>query len=362
MKKLLTFIGAFTLTFMMFVLPSEAIRITNSPVSMTMAAESKEVVFTINDVEIYPSLYYAEDGNCAKKLEIWITENRIAENPEFLIYCYDKDGNHIDSEYITMKYDNRYSQYCGYVYADVNTASIEIQPAKPGSWFNSYYYCRYEGISADDGRKLAVLDLLVPDYEAVGWHGDVNLYALDGRELKVAYCDVAAYKAVGWYEWEDIKMIEFRDYFGKGINDWDYEGILEKVDTLKTIIKNPSYLQELSEAQCKAMDKWRVELNAPMALVDYHVLYNEKDGKEYLAIELRNVSYGTILSYKAGFVCHDNAGTMIKEENIYSSESTELNPGEKKIFYFQLDNYNTDYISNFTVRSVVFSDGTSWNG
>lgn len=360
MKKIFTFAGTLLMMCILLILPSEAKSITNSPASMAMATDNGDVIFTINDVEVYTSDIDWSTGKGMKEIDIWITEKEIIEAPEFLIYCYDNYGNHIDSEYVTMEYSDKYSQYFGTVRIDSNTASIEIQPAEPGEWYNSFYYYRYERVSSPDGRKINIHDMLVPNYKNVGWYEDVWLYALDGRELKVAYCDVPAYKAVGWYEWEEISMIEFRAYYKSAINSWDYEGILDAIDSLKGYIENPYYLKELADAQCYTMDKWRVELNAPMALVDYYVFYDEEVGKDCLALEFRNVSYATIAAYKTSFICHDIFGDITREMQTYYSDKADIAPGAKDTFYYKLDNFNTDYISSFSVDQVVFEDRTSW--
>jgi hypothetical protein len=92
--------------------------------------------------------------------------------------------------------------------APMETASVEFEAKNPGSWNNSYYYCRYENVYADDGRVMGVHDLLVPNYELVGWHGNVELYSLDGRTIEVPYPEVSAYKKVGWYDVVSYAIIE----------------------------------------------------------------------------------------------------------------------------------------------------------
>lgn len=360
MKKIFAFMGTLILLCIVFLIPSEAARITNRPASMAMATDNGDVIFTVNDMEVYTNNPYTEDGYYVKDAGIWITENDIIEKPEFLVYCYDRYGNHIDSVYVVMEYDYDYNQYYGVTTVDANTASIELQPAEPGNWYNSYYYCREARVSAIDGRRIEIPDLLVTNYEVVGWYSDVYLYALDGREIKVAYCDVPAYKAVGWYEWEDMVMFDFRELYKEGISNWDYETILSEIDELKEMLTNPYYLQELADAQVYTMDKWRREINAPMTLVNYNVYYDEEEGQNVIALKFRNLSYSTIVAYKTSFICNDIFGDITRDEQIYYSDSADIQPGESETFYYLIGNDNTDYISNFTVDQVVFEDRTSW--
>ena len=362
MKKIITFIGSLVLMCVLFLMPAEAERYTNQAASMTMMTDSGEIVFTINDVEVYPELPEYVDGKNVKEIDIWITEKDIVSKPELLVYCYDQWGNHIDSEYMTMEYYDEYSQYCGTIYAEPGTASIELQPSEPGEWYNSYYYCRYERLSSLDGRQISVHDLLVPDYENVGWYKDVWVYSLDGRELKIAYYELPAYKAVGWYEWEDRVMIAFREEVSECLRNRKYEEILLIVDKLLENIEGESYLQEIYKVQAQTMDKWRTSINAPMALVDFNVFYDEEEGCDILALTFRNVSYKTIVAYKTSLTCRDIFGDVIDDDTIYYSDSAKIAPGQKDTYYYRLDNYNTDYISNFKVEQVVFEDRTSWYG
>ena len=362
MKKIITFIGSLALMCVLFLMPAEAARYTNQAASMAMMTKSGEVVFTINDVEVYPDLPEYVDGKYVKEIDIWITEKNIVSNPEFLVYCYDHVGNNIDSEYITMEYDDGYSQYHAYLYVEPNTASIEILPSEPGGWYNSYYYCRYERMTSVDGRQISVHDLLVPEYEVVGWHEDVWVYALDGRELLIAYFELPAYKAVGWYELEDIVMIEFREELNENLRNRKYDDILDDVDWLFGFVEKEIYRQELYNIQAQTMDKWRTSINAPMALVDFNVYYDEDEGCDILALSFRNVSYKTIVAYKTSLTCRDIFGDIIDDDTIYYSDSANIAPGQIDTYYYRLDNYDTDYISNFKVEQVVFEDRTSWYG
>lgn len=277
-------------------------------------------------------------------------------------YCYDSMGNHIKSFTDVMRSSDFESfedgVWCQFDFdvPDV-TASIEIGTAYPASWTNTYHYCKYINVYADDGRALGIHEMLLPVYEKCGWHGPVQMYALDGRSINVPYGDIAAYQKVGWYLWTDYTYQNFTKYYNDYTRKGDYASAFNLIESYTSDFTGTYYESSIHSYKTKLMDAWRKKVNGPLAYCSHYV--DTGDGE--VSITFRNVSYKYINAFKVTFSCYNTFGEYINDYyDYYYSDDAELPSGESKTYYWDGTPYNTDYIRNIRVTQVVYADGTSW--
>lgn len=365
MKKITLFALFLMLISIIFIVPASAERFTNQPVTLAIAVGNEEAYLTITDVEIVTPYYYVEsEGYYAKNIGVYIdgTVSRPGAGIDIIMHCYNKDGQFIDSYSMgfVAESDTFKGQFVDVLIgAPMETASVEFEARNPGSWNNSYYYCRYENVYADDGRVIGVHDLLVPNYELVGWHGNVELYSLDGRTIEVPYPEVSAYKKVGWYDWDERAVIYFRDYTKEYFETKDYDDIIDEANWLIERLESETAIAEVKAIKKQAIDEWKKSENgAPLDGV-YDIIYNE-DGTADIKFWMYNLSDKPIVAFKMEFACCNIFGEIVEESHIYYSDDEYIEPGQCSEGVWSLDSAKTDHIRNYKLNQVVFSDRTSW--
>ncbi len=377
MKKKLLFIMVFMLFCAMFAVSSSAERFTNQPVTLAIADGEQrnaageyaplqeDVYLTITDMEITTPYYFVESENTyMKNLGVYIdgTVSHVNSRLDLVMHCYDKNGNWV------IDYDFGFSPETAsfngifmdvLIGADMDIASVEFAAKTPGGWDNSYYYYRYENVYADDGRVMGVHELLVPNYELVGWHGNVVLYSLDGREIEVPYPDVSAYKKVGWYDWDEKAIILFREDFKENLAAGDYDIIIDDANWLLGWLETDRYVAEVKALRKQAIDAWRKE-EGGVPLATLYDIENNEDGTADIIFWMYNLSDKPIVAFRMEFSCHDIFGRTVDEVAGYYSDSEYIEPGQYSKGTWSLDSVKTDYIGNYKMNQVVFSDRTSW--
>lgn len=367
-KAALMILTAFILTVGLFSAVASAERTEWTPVAICENANMGGDIFTITKWDIEGCYLLSDDMRYKKNLEFSVygffgDSAYVRGDMDFVLYCYDTAGNHIDTQYFNISVDGEdsstyeYGRFVSLVVPDV-TAAVEIAAKFPGSWKNTLYRCDYRNVWSDDGRVLAIPTLMLPVYETVGWHGDVVLWALDGRTIEVPYPDVPSYKQVGWYSYNDYLILNFRADYRRNLAARNYSAIMFDAESCLYELENTQYAAELYAAKTYAMDEWRKQVNAPIAVYDSNVY--SSNGKSEIAITIRNVSYKTVKAFRMQFVCYDVFGRTEVREQEYYVENTWLMSAESNTYFW--DKYSTgiEYISNPIITQVVYSDNTSW--
>ncbi len=358
MKK---FFLAVSVTFLivlgMLVTTASAQRYTSLPVSITEGTYYKET-FTIEEFEVYT--YPHESLLYRNTAEIWIGGTfNAGYNIDLYFTCYDSAGNNLTTILDTIdKYEMQNTEE-GYAYFELTvpdvTASIEVRAAKPGSWDNSYYYCKYKNVYAPDGRVLGIHDMLLPVYQKCGWYDTIWMYSLDGREIEVPECFASDYQKVGWYLWEDFYYNTLINEYNELVKSGNYAEAFDTIDEAIIVFEGTSYANGLYVLKTQLMDLWRKKVNGPLAICSSDV-YDEE-----LEICFRNVSYKDIKAFKVQFDCYDVFGKYIYDYyEYYYIEDADLASGGYDDYYWDGIPYNTDYVRNIRVTQVVYEDGTSW--
>ncbi|MBR1970017.1 MAG: hypothetical protein IKA17_06645 [Clostridia bacterium] len=362
MKKLLLAIStAFLVLFGITTISASAARYTTLPIMMNQYYNNYSSSFTMSDFEIYVSPN--ETPKYTNSASVYITgEFNNGSSMYITFYCYDASGNHIKTIDKIM-YSADFEDYEGeepYCYFDLEipdvTASIEVGASYPGSWTNTYHYCKYMNVYSDDGRALGIHDLLLPVYENSGWHGPVWMYSLDGREIEVEYCNIKAYQKVGWYLWTDYLYQDYKRNYDSYFVSGNYADAFSMAKYGASALSGTYYESAFYTYKTKAMDAWRKKVNAPLAYTS-SFCYDNGD----VSINFTNVSYKTIKAFKIAFDCFDVFGTRLSTSySSYSVEDTWLYSGNSNSYKWTSTPYKTDHIGNVRVTQVVYSDNTYW--
>ena len=209
MKKfLLTIVASMMMLFAFLTISASADRHTQLPITMYQTSNYMDTLFTLDDFYIFVSP--DDDVKYTNLAHIGLVGKfNQGSQITFIFYSYDSNGNHIDTDEVEVSKWYNLGLDEIHLIANINipdvAAFIEVGTAYPGSWSHTYFYNEYTNVCAKDGRVLGIPKLLVPAYEAVGWHHTEVLYALDGRTLEVPYYNIEAYQKVGWYLKEDLE-------------------------------------------------------------------------------------------------------------------------------------------------------------
>ena len=359
MKKLILAISTiFLVLFGAMTISASAARYTSLPITMNQYRSGVTSMFTMTDFDVYVSLN--ETPKYTKSTSIYITGDfNQGSSMALSFYCYDASGNHLKTFTKTMYAsdletyeDGSKGFYTSFDSPDV-TASIEVGTSYPGSWTNTYHYCKYMNVHSADGRALGIHDLLLPVYENVGWHGPVDMYSLKGDWIEVPYNQVAAYQKAGWYLWPDYYYQSFKKDYDNYTRNGNYSSAFYEVEWAISELTGTYYEASLYKYKTNLMDAWRKKINGPLAYCSSYV----SSGKAN--ITLRNVSYNSVKAYKYQFDCYnifnEYLGTRYYETTndwIYSGNTSSRSCSGLPS--------GTDHISNFKITQVVYSDGTSW--
>lgn len=171
-----------------------AARQTSLPVEMERDSYRANDTAIITDFKINSVQHLPEKG--INRIKYTLEYNR---NILFTLDCYNEQGIHIGTADILYK---------AYVDVPVATAMIELRPREPEKNTDTYFYCKYVKMYAQNGESKSVNDLLVPFYKKNGWFEakPVLMYASDGRTLYVENYEVSAYKSVGWFTTKPVLM------------------------------------------------------------------------------------------------------------------------------------------------------------
>ena len=275
--------------------------------------------------------------------------------------CFDASGNHLrtinrelyQSNFI--KDDSGASRaYMEFPIPDV-TASIEMGSATPGSWNNTYYYCKYMNVYSSDGRAMGIHDLLLPVYENCGWYGPVTMYALDGRTTEIPYSAVEEYKSAGWYTYEDYCYTLFTQNYDSYTHTGNYSSAFYCIEDAISNLAGTYYENSLYTYKTNLMDAWRKKINGPLAICSDFVAAGN------LNVTFRNVSYKTIIALKIQLDCYDVFDDYIKDYyDYYYYTGINIKPGEAKTLSWDDIPYKTNRVRRLRVTQAVYSDGTSW--
>ena len=360
MKKLFLSISAvFLVLFGAMTISVSAARYNSLPITINQYYYGSTTLFTLTDLEVYVDLN--ESPKYTKTASIYVSgEFNKGSSVALSFYFYDASGKHIASTTKTI-YSSDFEGYedgTEWAYVEFNipdvAATLEVGTSYPGSWSNTYYYCKYMNVHSDDGRALGIHDMLLPVYENCGWHGPVTMYALDGRATEVPYCDIKAYQKVGWYLWEDYYYISFKKDFDSYMRNGNYSSAFYLVNNAISELTGTSYESTLYFYKTNVMDSWRAKTNGPLAYCSSYVSSNSQ-----AYITFRNVSYKTVKAYKVQFDCYDVFNTYLGTR-YYQVTNNWISSSDTLSLYYNNVPSKTDHIANIKVTQVVYSDGTSW--
>lgn len=272
------------------------------------------------------------------------------------VNCYDASGVFL------QKVD--FNNYRNYIDVPFATATIEFTVESPAAGHDSYIYRNPVNVYAPDGRVIAVTDLQVPAYEAVGWSRAVTMYAPDSRTIVISPFEVSAYEAVGWYTYEGLLFNDFKNnYYNVLKPAGDYNSVFEAAKTLLPYVSGTKYEQGVYDIRTEAMNLWRSQSGRPMGVIKY-TLGKDSIGTPKVTINFRNISYKKIIAYKVKFDCYNVFGGY--EDTYYSyyyDDNANLSVAGTVNTTWTLygaDSVNT--VTNIRVTEAVFEDGTKWYG
>lgn len=319
------------------------------PVTFTTTGPH-QVSYTIDSFEITSVENIC--GQNINRITYSVKGNNCDDLVEMVLCCYDSAGNEIEVVDFRPDYD--------YVDVPDTTAMLEIS-AKDGSQeSDSYLYCKYTSVYANDGRVMEIQDLLVPLYESVGWSVPVTMYALDGRTIDISPYAVESYENVGWYTETNRLYIDFQEKYNKNKQSGKHYENMKLVKEYLPTFTGTEHESSLYAVRTEAMDLWRADTGAPIACAGY--AFAERKEGTYVSILLANISYKNVISLKVEFDVVDAKGNPTgKKKDFYYATGANINPGETSVFVWKIDNLvNPVSISNFKVTEIVFEDATRW--
>lgn len=313
-------------------------------------AGQPEASYAIDSFEIksVESLYGQHLNRISYSVEVQEGETPV----EMVVHCYDSKGEPItDVEFFPDK---------DYIDVPDITAMIEIS-AKDGSQdSNSYLYCKYKNVYAEDDRVMEIHDLLVPTYESVGWSRPVTMYSLDGRTLEVSPYDVEVFENVGWYTKTNMEYIHFQEKYNQNKQNGRHYENLKLVKMCLPTFAGTVHEPSLYAVRTEAMDLWRTNTGTPIAYAD--CAFAERKEGTYVSLLLANISYKNVISLKVEFDVLDADGNPTGDKkDFYYATGANIIPGESSVFVWKIDNMvNPTSISNFKVTEIVFEDASRW--
>ncbi len=233
------------------------------------------------------------------------------------------------------------------------------------------------------GNAIVVNSADIAEYLMDGWSltrpdgttdeipaGDyVTVYYYDGTEKQVLSSQIESMKSQGWYPAYDEAVYAYAA-FGNGsdvtgatklLEEKRYEAaflmVQDALDKLEST--NSEYVTLLYYLRTSITDTWREAANSPLGFVNYW--FSEKDGKNLVVFEYRNVSNSRIQSFRINFdVCNANGDVVETNSGSYYVDNLQMTPCEKKRVAWVIGSKDAASIKNLKVKEAVFSDGTKW--
>lgn len=320
------------------------------PVTFTSVDELGDSSFTMTDFEVNSVDNLTGTG----KSRITYSLNTSSEYifMDMVMRCYDHNGMPLE----VLDFNPQAE------YTDVPelTAMLELEPKYSDESGDTYFYCKYVNVYSTDGRALGIPLLQVPLYKNVGWHEAVKLYSLDGRTIEVAPYDVEAYQQVGWYVWEDRAFAYAEQKYAENRDVGKHYENIQLTTFWLNYLTGTKHEFSLYALRTSAMDLWRNEVKAPVACSG--VSFENTDGETYVSINVTNVDYKKVVSFKCTFDIYDSDGnsTGYDYKYYYTTNANLVPAGSQSFKWKNATANNPQGIRNFRMLEVVYEDGTKW--
>lgn len=312
---------------------------------------------------------YSTDAMDIKELDFWGFDYLVKDNKIRMYYkldyditgyislkvrCYDSYGNDVGEVDF-----NKYSEWVD-VPSSTATFSIVVDSSYGNISSGEYYHCKQVDLYSMDGRCITVYDVQTPVYTSVGWYEAVTMYALDGRKITIPPYEVEAYKKVGWYDIYEYTIYLLRNVTNDYIQIGMYNEAIDTIEESGSWMNGTEYEYTVRLIKEGVMDKWRNAERCPIGVISYSI------GEEYdvptVTLNLRNISYKTIIAFRSKFTCYNVFGEV--EESYYDTyycDDTYLESGESASYTWKLYGADSvDNVKNIRITEIVFSDGTKW--
>ncbi len=227
------------------------------------------------------------------------------------------------------------------------------------------------------GEEKQIDESELAKYQTAGWttvkptEETVTVYNCNGEKKEIAKSSAESAKASGWYGAFDEAVYAYAA-FGDGatvkgatalLEEKQYEQAFNLVQDAVDKIEDTSseYVSMLYYLRSMVTDAWREAANSPLGFVNYW--FSEKDGKDLIVFEYRNVSNSRITSFRINFDICDGDGNVVETNSgSYYVSNLQMLPCEKKrVAWVIKSGDKAKSIKNLKVTEVVFSDNTKWN-
>lgn len=228
-----------------------------------------------------------------------------------------------------------------------------------------------------NGNELSVPANEVGKYALEGWSTVkpsgklITVYSFDGTEKQISESQYEAFKAQGWYATFDEAVFNYaiegdgKDVIGakKLLEDKKYElsynmvrNALDKIES-----SGSEYVTKLYDMRSQIMETWGTAAKSPLGFVNYW--FAEKDEKDMIVFEYRNVSNNRITSFRINFdICDENGNVIEKNSGSYYIENLQMAPCDKKKVAWIIEKGDeAKSIKNLKVKEVTYADGTKWS-
>lgn len=228
-----------------------------------------------------------------------------------------------------------------------------------------------------NGEEKQIDESELAKYQAAGWttvkptEETVTVYNYNGEKKEVAKSQAEFAKESGWYGAFDEAVYAYAA-FGDGaavkgatvlLEEKQYEQAFNLVQDAVDKIEDTSseYVSMLYYLRSMVTDAWREAANSPLGFVNYW--FSEKDGKDLIVFEYRNVSNSRITSFRINFDICDKDGNVVETNSgSYYVSNLQMLPCEKKrVAWVIKSGDKAKSIKNLKVTEAVFSDNTKWN-
>ncbi len=227
-----------------------------------------------------------------------------------------------------------------------------------------------------DGNTLEVPAKEVGKYELEGWSTvkpsgkKMTVYFHDATEKQILDSQYETFKAQGWYATYDEAVYNYA-VKGNGTDVEGAEALLKNKkyelsynmvkDALDKIESSGSeYVAKLYDMRSEIMTTWNAAAKSPLGFINYW--FAEKDGKDMIVFEYRNVSNNRIKSFRINFdICDADGNVIEKNSGSYFIENLQMAPcDKKKVAWLIQTGDSAKSIKNLKVKEVTYADGTKW--
>lgn len=216
----------------------------------------------------------------------------------------------------------------------------------------------------------------VEKYEKEGWSTvkpsgkPMTVYFHDKSEKQILDSEYENYKSQGWFATYEEAVYNYA-VNGDGADvigatellknkkyEFSYNMVRDALDKIEN--SGSEYVEMLYDIRTEIMSTWNAAAKSPLGFINYW--FAEKDDKDIIVFEYRNVGNNRIKGFKLSFeVCDANGNVIEERENPYNIDNLQMAPCDKKRVAWVISNGDAaKSIKNLKVREVTYADGTKW--